>query len=72
MRCELCNANANRLFMGKCNRCLCREAIDDALEEEIGGTDEEVALRVNNPITPYEYINTIKGLGMCDWKSFVR
>lgn len=71
MKCEKCSTETKRLFEGKCNRCLCKVAIEDALEEEIGEEDSTLALGVNNPLTPFEYINTVKGLEMLNWKSFI-
>ena len=72
MNCTVCKETANRLFGGKCNKCLCREAVEDAFMEEAGEGNPALLSEVNTPITPFDYVEIVQNNAQIDWKSYIK
>lgn len=72
MKCKVCNTTVSKLYGGKCNRCLCKEAIEDSLREEAEEAGNGLLSSVNTPITPGDYIDIVQMNAQIDWKSYIR
>lgn len=70
-RCKECGQETNRLFGNKCNVCLCRGAVAEALDELTDNDDGLAALLVNSPITPSQYVEIVHQNKQLDWGSYI-
>ena len=71
LRCKQCNDTTTRVFDGLCNKCLCREAVEEAEQEENMEGDISEYLDINTPLSPKEYEDVIINNEQLDWKSYL-